>query len=137
MTSPVPSSIENTGFFSSDNIKTLLLSGAALFVLSAYLFVRSYWDFIPAFIKFMALVLMAVSVYGTGWFLWNKRNTPKTAETLLNGYAHGAQFSGDPTVDNGFIRAQKRQFNPARDYLWAIPSGDLELDKNLTQNPGY
>jgi len=61
----------------------------------------------------------------------------KTAEVVLNGYAHGAQFSGDPTVDNGFIRAQKRQFNPARDYLWAIPSGDLGLDKNLTQNPGY
>ncbi|MDB5137601.1 MAG: RagB/SusD family nutrient uptake outer membrane protein [Mucilaginibacter sp.] len=61
----------------------------------------------------------------------------KTAEVVLNGYAHGAQFSGDPATDNGFIRAQKRQFNPARDYLWAIPSGDLSLDKSLTQNPGY
>jgi hypothetical protein len=61
----------------------------------------------------------------------------KTAQIVLNGYAHGAQFSGDPTTDNGFIRAQKRQFNPNRDYLWAVPSGDLGLDKNLTQNPGY
>jgi len=61
----------------------------------------------------------------------------KTAQVVLNGYAHGAQFSGDPTTDNGFIRAQKRSFNPNRDYLWAIPSGDLGLDKNLTQNPGY
>jgi len=58
------------------------------------------------------------------------------APTVMNGYAHGAKF-GDPTVDNGYIRAQKRQFNASRDYLWAIPSGDVNLDKNLTQNPGY
>jgi hypothetical protein len=61
----------------------------------------------------------------------------KIAPVVMNGYAHGAQFSGDPTTDNGYIRAQKRQFNPARDYVWAIPSGDVSLDKNLTQNPNY
>ena len=61
----------------------------------------------------------------------------KIAETTMNGYAHGARFSGDLTTDNGYIRAQKRQFNPSRDYLWAIPANDLSLDKNLTQNPGY
>lgn len=61
----------------------------------------------------------------------------KIAEITMNGYAHGAKFSGDLTTDNGYIRAQKRQFNPSRDYLWAIPANDLSLDKNLTQNPGY
>lgn len=61
----------------------------------------------------------------------------KLSETVMNGYAHGAQFSGDPSTDNGFIRAQKRTFNPNRDYLWAIPNNDITLDKNLTQNPGY
>jgi hypothetical protein len=61
----------------------------------------------------------------------------KIAEVTMNTYAHGAKFSGDLTTDNGYIRAQKRQFNPARDYLWAIPANDLSLDKNLTQNPGY
>jgi hypothetical protein len=61
----------------------------------------------------------------------------KTAETVMNGYAHGAQFSGDASTDNGFIRAQKRQFNANRDYLWPIPSNEVTLDKNLTQNPGY
>ncbi|NHA02365.1 RagB/SusD family nutrient uptake outer membrane protein [Mucilaginibacter sp. HC2] len=61
----------------------------------------------------------------------------KIAEVVMNGYAHGARFSGDFTTDNGYIRAQKRQFNPSRDYLWAIPANDLSLDKNLTQNPGY
>ena len=60
----------------------------------------------------------------------------KTAETVLNGFAHGAKF-GDPSVDNGYIRVQQRHFSASRDYLWAIPAGDLPLDKNLTQNPGY
>jgi len=61
----------------------------------------------------------------------------QTAQTVMNGYAHGAQFSGDLTTDNGFIRAQKREFNPGRDYVWPIPANDVSLDKNLTQNPGY
>ncbi|MFI5160099.1 MAG: RagB/SusD family nutrient uptake outer membrane protein [Sphingobacteriales bacterium] len=61
----------------------------------------------------------------------------KLGNIVLNGYAHGAQFSGDPSTDNGYIRAQKRQFNPQRDYLWPIPLNETLLDKNLTQNPGY
>jgi hypothetical protein len=61
----------------------------------------------------------------------------KIAENVLNGYAHGAKFSSDQSTDNGYIRTQKRQFNPSRDYLWAIPANDIGLDKNLTQNPGY
>jgi hypothetical protein len=43
----------------------------------------------------------------------------------------------DPTVDNGFLRLTKRTFNPQRDYLWAIPQSQMDLDPNLTQNPGY
>jgi hypothetical protein len=61
----------------------------------------------------------------------------KIANTVMNGYVHGAQFSGDPATDNGYIRAQKRTFNPNRDYLWAIPLSELNLDKSLTQNPNY
>ncbi|QQL49983.1 RagB/SusD family nutrient uptake outer membrane protein [Mucilaginibacter ginkgonis] len=61
----------------------------------------------------------------------------KIAEIVLNGYVHGAKFSGDPATDNGYIRAQLRRFNAGRDYLWAIPNGDVSLDANLTQNPGY
>ncbi|MEZ0484400.1 RagB/SusD family nutrient uptake outer membrane protein [Fibrella aquatica] len=60
----------------------------------------------------------------------------KTAETVLNGYAHGAKF-GDPTVDNGYIRAQRRQFDPTKNYLWPLPASELNLNKVLTQNPGY
>jgi hypothetical protein len=61
----------------------------------------------------------------------------KIAENVMNGYAHGAKFSSDQSTDNGYIRAQQRKFNPARDYLWAIPAHDVNLNKNLGQNPGY
>ncbi|WP_158827700.1 RagB/SusD family nutrient uptake outer membrane protein [Mucilaginibacter lacusdianchii] len=61
----------------------------------------------------------------------------KIAETVMNGYAHGAKFSSDVNTDNGYIRAQFRKFNPSRDYLWAIPAHDVNLNSNLGQNPGY
>jgi len=64
-------------------------------------------------------------------------NRWKLSEIVLNGYAHGAKFSGDLTVDNGYIRAQSRRFDPAKNYLWPIPYNDLQKDANLTQNPGY
>ena len=60
----------------------------------------------------------------------------KIAEVVLNGYAHGAKFS-DPTIDRGYIRAQRRQFDASKHYLWPIPASELSLNKNLTQNPGY
>ncbi|MBK0379677.1 RagB/SusD family nutrient uptake outer membrane protein [Mucilaginibacter segetis] len=61
----------------------------------------------------------------------------KIAENVMNGYAHGAKFSSDQNTDNGYIRVQLRKFNPQRDYLWAIPAHDIQLNSNLTQNPGY
>jgi hypothetical protein len=60
----------------------------------------------------------------------------ETAENVLNGYPHGAQF-GEPGIDNGYIRLDQRSFNPDRDYLWAIPQSQRDLNPNLTQNPGY
>jgi hypothetical protein len=61
----------------------------------------------------------------------------KVAENVMNGYIHGAKFSSDQSTDNGYIRVQLRKFNAQRDYLWAIPAHDVDLNKNLTQNPGY
>lgn len=60
----------------------------------------------------------------------------KTAQTVMNGYPHGAQY-GDPATDNGYIRLDKRSFNPDRDYLWAVPQSEKDLNPNLGQNPGY
>ena len=60
----------------------------------------------------------------------------KTAQSVLNGYPHGAQY-GSPSVDNGYIRLDKRTFNPNRDYLFAVPQAQKDLDPALGQNPGY
>ena len=60
----------------------------------------------------------------------------KTTEIVLNGYPHGAQY-GDPGTDNGYIRLDKRTFNSQRDYLWAVPQSQKDLNSNLGQNPGY
>ena len=60
----------------------------------------------------------------------------KLSEVVLNGYAHGAQF-GDPTVDNGYIQVQKRQFDPTKNYLWPVPYNETQKDPNLGQNPNY
>ncbi|WP_046370740.1 RagB/SusD family nutrient uptake outer membrane protein [Flavihumibacter petaseus] len=60
----------------------------------------------------------------------------KTAEEVLNGWAHGAQF-GEPTIDNGYIRANERSFDPNKHYLWPIPRDERNLNPNLTQNTGW
>jgi hypothetical protein len=60
----------------------------------------------------------------------------KTAQVVLNGYPHGAQY-GPSTIDNGYLRLDKRTFNPNRDYLFAVPQAQKDLDSNLGQNPGY
>ena len=60
----------------------------------------------------------------------------KTAEDVLNGYPHGAKY-GDPAIDNGYIRLDQRKFNKERDYLWAVPQSQKDLNINLDQNSGY
>ncbi|HCY42682.1 MAG TPA: RagB/SusD family nutrient uptake outer membrane protein [Prolixibacteraceae bacterium] len=60
----------------------------------------------------------------------------KTAEVLLNTYPHGAQY-GDAATDNGYIRLDKRNFNKDRDYLWAVPQSEKDINPNLGQNAGY
>ncbi|AQG80986.1 RagB/SusD family nutrient uptake outer membrane protein [Spirosoma montaniterrae] len=60
----------------------------------------------------------------------------RIAETVLNGFARGAKF-GDPTVDNGYARVDRRSFDPAKNYLWPIPQLERDLNTNLAQNPGW
>lgn len=57
------------------------------------------------------------------------------AEDVLNGPVHGAPY-GSPVDETGMILTT-RSFNPARDYLWPIPLAEMDLNDNLTQNPGY
>ncbi len=60
----------------------------------------------------------------------------KIAEDVLNGWAHGARF-GEPSIDNGYLRAQLRTFDSQKHYLWPVPPAERALNSNLTQNNGY
>lgn len=60
----------------------------------------------------------------------------KTADKVLNGWAHGAKY-GPPSVDGGYIRANQRVFDASRHYLWPIPRDERALNPNLSQNPGW
>lgn len=51
----------------------------------------------------------------------------KTAEIDLNATIYNSENS--PLA--------VRSFNPARDYWWPIPQAELDLNKNLVQNPNY
>ena len=60
----------------------------------------------------------------------------KTAELVLNGWAHGAKY-GQADVDNGYVRVNLRQFDPGKHYLWPVPRDERNMNPNLTQNPGW
>ncbi len=57
-----------------------------------------------------------------------------TIETLMNGNPHGAKFAANNTQ---YIQLDQRRFDKDRDYLFAIPQSQRDINKNLTQNPGY
>lgn len=59
------------------------------------------------------------------------------AETVLNGYSHGLKTDDIIGVDNGHVRVEKRAFDKAKHYLWAIPQTERDLNKNLSQNPNW
>ncbi|MCL1932199.1 MAG: RagB/SusD family nutrient uptake outer membrane protein [Candidatus Azobacteroides sp.] len=58
----------------------------------------------------------------------------KTIETVMNGAPHGAKFAAGNTQ---YIQLGRRIFDPGRNYLFAIPQSQRDIDPNLTQNPGY
>lgn len=57
-----------------------------------------------------------------------------TIETVMNGSPRGAKFASNNTQ---YIVLENRKFNPARDYLFAIPLSQRDINPNLTQNPEY
>jgi hypothetical protein len=60
----------------------------------------------------------------------------RISENVLNGWAHGAKY-GVGSVDNGYIRANLRTFDPAKHYVWPIPRDERLINPNLSQNPGW
>lgn len=55
-------------------------------------------------------------------------------ETVMNITPRGARFAANNTQ---YIQLEKRNFNPERDYLFAIPQSQRDINPNLTQNPLY
>ena len=67
----------------------------------------------------------------------------KIGEQVMNGPVYGARIS---TIDaNGNVtytstdhaKIEDRVFDPAKNYLWPVPQGQIDLGKNLKQNTGY
>lgn len=57
----------------------------------------------------------------------------KTIEQVFNMAPRGAKFA----ANNTYIQLEARKFNKDRDYLFAIPQSQRDINPNLTQNPGY
>jgi hypothetical protein len=51
----------------------------------------------------------------------------------MNGNPHGAKFAAGNTQ---YIQLGARKFEN-RNYLFAVPQSQRDIDPNLTQNPGY
>ena len=63
----------------------------------------------------------------------------KIAETVMPGNVYGIlnNYNTDRADYGAHVLVEKRSFSTTRDYLWAIPQNELDLNKNLTQNPGW
>jgi hypothetical protein len=63
----------------------------------------------------------------------------KIAERVMSGNAYGIlnNFNSSRADYGQHVLVEKRTFNPARDYVWAIPQNEVDLNKSLTQNPGW
>jgi hypothetical protein len=57
-----------------------------------------------------------------------------TIETVMNGNPHGAKFAANNTQN---IVLDTRRFNKERDYLFAVPQSQRDINPNLSQNTGY
>lgn len=55
-------------------------------------------------------------------------------ETVMDTTPTGARFASSNTQ---YIKLEQRRFNPKRDYLFAIPQSQRDINPNLTQNPEY
>ena len=63
--------------------------------------------------------------------------------TVMNGPYYGSRKgsvdpqTGKVTWANDYILVENRTFYPARNYLLPIPQSELDVNPNMTQNPGY
>jgi hypothetical protein len=67
----------------------------------------------------------------------------RIAGTVMNGPVYGSRLgsvnptNGKLTLTSQRILSENRTFNEAKNYLWPIPQSEIDINKNLVQNPGY
>lgn len=67
----------------------------------------------------------------------------KIGKAVMSGPAYGSPLgsvdpnTGELTLSSEHILAEQRTFNEERNYLWPIPQSEIDINKNLAQNPGY
>lgn len=65
------------------------------------------------------------------------------AEEVMNGQVYGARLgtvdgkTGAINLSSERIKVENRVFNPSKNYLWPVPQSEIDINKNLKQNPGY
>ena len=61
-------------------------------------------------------------------------------EDVIPGTIKGMTYE-DPASPGNFVTAELtgyvKEFNGGKHYLWPVPFTQIELNENLTQNPGY
>lgn len=67
----------------------------------------------------------------------------KIGDEVMNGQVYGLRLSNIDASGNvtytstEHAKIEERLFNPAKNYLWPIPQGQLDLSDAIVQNPGY
>jgi hypothetical protein len=65
------------------------------------------------------------------------------AEQVMSGTVYGSRLGtvdpadGHLTLTTDRILVEQRTFDKTKNYLWPIPQSQLDIDKNLSQNPNY
>jgi len=67
----------------------------------------------------------------------------RIAEEVMNGPVYGSRLgtvdpaTGALNLSEDRILSEQRVFDPSKNYLWPIPQSEIDINKNLGQNPGY
>lgn len=61
----------------------------------------------------------------------------RIAEEVMQSIVKGMTYKKDGQLETIQISEFERFFDPSRDYLWAIPQRERELNPNLIQNPNW
>jgi hypothetical protein len=66
----------------------------------------------------------------------------KIGSQVMNGAVYGARLgtvdakTGKYTVTGENLKVETRAFSD-KNYLWPVPQAEIDINKSLTQNPGY